>query len=251
MSLVSHISVSQAQDQITITGYEKNAEAARDAIMKIVGELEQMVSEDVTLDHRVHARIIGARGKAIRKIMDEFKVSSGAMPHRSGWDWAAIFSCVKSLVLNEDHICVVLVSCACSASSARTDMKEKPVLPCPPSIPPAYEQHPWPWGCPATYPGMPRVPGLPGHHRQTPAEASPHHLSYESCFSGSQARSFSYFAGTQKWNLGMLPWCSGLALQAALSSVPLWSPFAGFLANRVPVDLEREEEVWYVIHSDC
>ncbi|NXF74368.1 VIGLN protein, partial [Sclerurus mexicanus] len=65
---------SQAQDQITITGYEKNAEAARDAIMKIVGELEQMISEDVTLDHRVHARIIGARGKAIRKIMDEFKV---------------------------------------------------------------------------------------------------------------------------------------------------------------------------------
>lgn len=42
--------------------------------MKIVGELEQMVSEDVPLDHRVHARIIGARGKAIRKIMDEFKV---------------------------------------------------------------------------------------------------------------------------------------------------------------------------------
>ncbi|KAM9031539.1 vigilin [Antechinus flavipes] len=64
----------QAQDQITITGYEKNTEAARDAIMKIVGELEQMVSEDVSLDHRVHARIIGARGKAIRKIMDEFKV---------------------------------------------------------------------------------------------------------------------------------------------------------------------------------
>lgn len=64
----------QAQDQITITGYEKNTESARDAILKIVGELEQMVSEDITLDHRVHARIIGARGKAIRKIMDEFKV---------------------------------------------------------------------------------------------------------------------------------------------------------------------------------
>uniref|UniRef100_A0A2K5Q6D2 Vigilin n=1 Tax=Cebus imitator TaxID=2715852 RepID=A0A2K5Q6D2_CEBIM len=65
---------SQPQDQITITGYEKNTEAARDAILRIVGELEQMVSEDVALDHRVHARIIGARGKAIRKIMDEFKV---------------------------------------------------------------------------------------------------------------------------------------------------------------------------------
>lgn len=62
------------QDQITITGYEKNTEAAKEAIMHIVGDLEQMVSEDLTLDHRVHARIIGGRGKAIRKIMDEFKV---------------------------------------------------------------------------------------------------------------------------------------------------------------------------------
>ncbi|CAM4624310.1 hypothetical protein PO909_005743 [Leuciscus waleckii] len=62
------------QDQITITGYEQNAVAARDAIQAIVGELEEMISEDITLDSRVHARIIGARGKGIRKIMDEFKV---------------------------------------------------------------------------------------------------------------------------------------------------------------------------------
>lgn len=46
-----------------------------------MGELEQMVSEDVPLDHRVHARIIGARGKAIRKIMDEFKVSAPPRLH--------------------------------------------------------------------------------------------------------------------------------------------------------------------------
>ncbi|TRY72786.1 hypothetical protein DNTS_029738 [Danionella cerebrum] len=62
------------QDQITITGYEQNAVAARDAIQAIVDELEEMISEDITLDRRVHARIIGARGKGIRKIMDEFKV---------------------------------------------------------------------------------------------------------------------------------------------------------------------------------
>uniref|UniRef100_A0AAQ4P645 Vigilin n=1 Tax=Gasterosteus aculeatus aculeatus TaxID=481459 RepID=A0AAQ4P645_GASAC len=62
------------QDQITITGYEHKAIAARDAIQAIVGELEEMISEDITLDSRVHARIIGARGKGIRKIMDEFKV---------------------------------------------------------------------------------------------------------------------------------------------------------------------------------
>ncbi|XP_060775743.1 high density lipoprotein binding protein a isoform X1 [Neoarius graeffei] len=62
------------QDQISITGYEQNAIAARNAIQAIVDELEEMISEDITLDSRVHARIIGARGKGIRKIMDEFKV---------------------------------------------------------------------------------------------------------------------------------------------------------------------------------
>lgn len=68
---------SPKQDLITITGYEKNAEGARDAILKIVADLEEMVSEDVRLDHRVHARIIGGRGKAIRKLMEEFRVSIG------------------------------------------------------------------------------------------------------------------------------------------------------------------------------
>ncbi|XP_069775955.1 vigilin-like isoform X2 [Narcine bancroftii] len=62
------------QELITITGYERNAQSAKDAIMKIVAGLEEMVSEDVNLDHRVHARIIGGRGKAIRKVMEEFKV---------------------------------------------------------------------------------------------------------------------------------------------------------------------------------
>lgn len=62
------------QDQINISGYEANAVAARDAIQAIVDDLEEMISEDITLDARVHARIIGGRGKGIRKIMDEFKV---------------------------------------------------------------------------------------------------------------------------------------------------------------------------------
>lgn len=71
--IISHC----VKDQITITGYEQNAIAARNAIQAIVDELEEMISEDITLDSRVHARIIGARGKGIRKIMDEFKVRAG------------------------------------------------------------------------------------------------------------------------------------------------------------------------------
>ena len=59
---------------ITITGYEKNANDARDAILKIVGQSESMVHEEVSIDPRVHSVIIGKQGRSIRKIMDDFKV---------------------------------------------------------------------------------------------------------------------------------------------------------------------------------
>lgn len=81
------------QDQITITGYEHKAIAARNAIQAIVDELEEMISEDITLDSRVHARIIGARGKGIRKIMDEFKVRGGGACEGAGV--AALHICAQ------------------------------------------------------------------------------------------------------------------------------------------------------------
>lgn len=61
-------------DLIRVVGYEHNAEAARDAIMSIVGELESHVSQDVHIDRRVHPRLIGARGRAISKIMSDYHV---------------------------------------------------------------------------------------------------------------------------------------------------------------------------------
>ncbi|XP_072522982.1 vigilin [Salminus brasiliensis] len=64
----------EQQDVIVIWGYERNVEEAKAAIEQMVAALQEMVSDDVRLDHRVHARIIGARGKAIRKLMEEFKV---------------------------------------------------------------------------------------------------------------------------------------------------------------------------------
>lgn len=67
-------SLSPTQDLIVISGYERNVEEARQAIQQLVAELQEMVSLDVHLDPRTHARIIGARGKAIRKLMEEFKV---------------------------------------------------------------------------------------------------------------------------------------------------------------------------------
>ncbi|PNF18399.1 Vigilin [Cryptotermes secundus] len=59
---------------ITITGYEQNTLAARDDIMKIVNEWNNMVKEEVHIDARVHSRLIGARGRNIHKIMEQYSV---------------------------------------------------------------------------------------------------------------------------------------------------------------------------------
>ncbi|KAF2884527.1 hypothetical protein ILUMI_21643 [Ignelater luminosus] len=62
------------EQKITITGYEQNVYKAKEDIMKIVNELNELVKEEITIDSRVHSRLIGARGRNIRKIMDEYKV---------------------------------------------------------------------------------------------------------------------------------------------------------------------------------
>lgn len=59
---------------ITITGYEESTYKAKDDIMKIVNELNDQTREEVMIDYRVHPRLIGTRGRNIKKIMDEFEV---------------------------------------------------------------------------------------------------------------------------------------------------------------------------------
>ncbi|XP_023026265.1 satellite-binding protein 1 Dp1 [Leptinotarsa decemlineata] len=59
---------------ITITGYEENTYRAREDIMKIVNELNDLVKEEISIDSRVHSRLIGARGRNIRKIMEDYNV---------------------------------------------------------------------------------------------------------------------------------------------------------------------------------
>ncbi|XP_054285585.1 LOW QUALITY PROTEIN: vigilin [Macrosteles quadrilineatus] len=59
---------------IKIIGYEDKAIAARDDILKIVNDLNALARVEVYLDARVHSRLIGTRGRSIRKIMDEFNV---------------------------------------------------------------------------------------------------------------------------------------------------------------------------------
>ncbi|XP_046965375.1 vigilin [Vanessa cardui] len=61
-------------DIITVQGYEDKAIQAKEAIMAIVHQLDNQYRDEVDIDPRVHRRLIGLRGKNIRRIMDEYKV---------------------------------------------------------------------------------------------------------------------------------------------------------------------------------
>ncbi|XP_005174824.1 vigilin [Musca domestica] len=62
------------QSTITISGYQAKAEAARDAIMEIVGEMQNLHREVIEIDTRIHSHIIGQRGRTIRKLIEDYKV---------------------------------------------------------------------------------------------------------------------------------------------------------------------------------
>jgi len=104
---------SEDNDTITITGLEEDAEAAKNEILKIVGQYESQVSEEVSIDPKIHSMIIGRRGRNIRKIMDDFKVDirlpreGDDDPSRvvvSG-DEDAVLDCIDHLkILEEEHI---------------------------------------------------------------------------------------------------------------------------------------------------
>lgn len=64
----------KGENIITIIGYEKNACTARDEILRIVKEWEDMVTKEIEIDHRVHSRLIGAKGRNIRRLMEQHKV---------------------------------------------------------------------------------------------------------------------------------------------------------------------------------
>jgi len=61
-------------NQIKLIGYEQKCEKAKAAIDAMVRELEEQVTMEFKIDSRCHNRIIGPRGKNVRKLMDQFKV---------------------------------------------------------------------------------------------------------------------------------------------------------------------------------
>lgn len=65
------ISIPRPADEsetITISGFESDCANCKAEIEKLVAELEAMVSEEVKLDVRFHPRMIGAKGRNLRKV---------------------------------------------------------------------------------------------------------------------------------------------------------------------------------------
>lgn len=63
------------QLQCTIIGYEKNVQVAMQEFKKLVKEVEERTEETIEIPSQVHPRLIGAQGRAVKKLMDEFKVN--------------------------------------------------------------------------------------------------------------------------------------------------------------------------------
>lgn len=63
----------ETASQIRIIGYEKNCMEAKESIQDIIGNLEDQVTLEVSINSQIHSRIIGQKGRTVRKLMEQFK----------------------------------------------------------------------------------------------------------------------------------------------------------------------------------
>jgi hypothetical protein len=101
-------------ETITVTGYETNANACKDEIVQLIQDLESMFSQEMHLDPRFHPRLIGQRGRNLRKVQDEYQVEI-RLPGRGDPDPSTVivsgkveehvYDCIDKLrAMEEDYI---------------------------------------------------------------------------------------------------------------------------------------------------
>ncbi len=61
-------------DKVTIIGPEENAKKCEAFIRQKISDEDAKVSQEITIDNRIHSRLIGQKGKSIAKIMEKYKV---------------------------------------------------------------------------------------------------------------------------------------------------------------------------------
>lgn len=99
---------------VTVKGPKEKAEAAQKRILDIVADLESLTHVPLKLDQRFHPRLIGQRGRNLRKVEEEYGVQID-MPNRNsaepdivtvtGKDEQKVLDCVDRLrSMEEDFI---------------------------------------------------------------------------------------------------------------------------------------------------
>uniref|UniRef100_A0A0N5A8M1 Vigilin n=1 Tax=Syphacia muris TaxID=451379 RepID=A0A0N5A8M1_9BILA len=101
-------------DKIVLTGYEANCNACKEEIENMIGEIQSMFTQEISLDASFHPRLIGVKGRNMRKIMNDYKVelrfprSTDPDPNLvvvAGKNEDAVFDCIDHLrAMEEDYL---------------------------------------------------------------------------------------------------------------------------------------------------
>lgn len=100
----------EKSDNITIHGHEANARACAEEIEALIADLKAMFTTEVALDARFHPRLIGQRGRNVKKVMEEFGVEitfprTDENPNQviiSGKNEDAVYDCIDYLRNEEE-----------------------------------------------------------------------------------------------------------------------------------------------------
>lgn len=101
-------------DQITIQGYEAAARACAAEIDEMIEEIRSMFTQEVSIDAGFHPRMIGVRGKNLKKLMEDYGVEirfprDSADPNLviiAGKSEDAVYDCIDHLRIEEEEFLV-------------------------------------------------------------------------------------------------------------------------------------------------
>ncbi|WKX93414.1 hypothetical protein Q1695_011018 [Nippostrongylus brasiliensis] len=104
----------EKSDQITIQGYEAAARACAAEIDEMIEEIRSMFTQEVSIDAGFHPRMIGVRGKNLKKLMEDYGVEirfprDAADPNLviiAGKSEDAVYDCIDHLKAEEEEYLV-------------------------------------------------------------------------------------------------------------------------------------------------
>lgn len=98
-------------DTIILAGYETNCHACKEEMEAVIDEVQSFFTQEISLDVTFHPRLIGTKGRNVRKVMDEFGVeirfprTNDPDPNMvvvAGKDENAVYDCIDQLRREEE-----------------------------------------------------------------------------------------------------------------------------------------------------